>query len=236
MRAISRTAYHIYTDGSRNMISRDSGAAAIIRRNNHTLAFRMQYTGKETVNYAELHAILLGLQWIRENRVSSSGLQFHFWIDSEYAFKLLTETNTSRVHFFIVQDIFQLASHLNSAFKHSFSIHRISSHVELFSAGACRIEGSIEADRRAQDASKQIAPFVSIENIRARILNHSAQLLQRISGLIYDKTAGPSDGSEESDPLDDLAQQLLPRARALHCIQCSLSKLRGQWRAINKNK
>ena len=209
MRAIPDSAYHIYTDGSKDAISRDSGAAAVIRQNNHTLAFLTQFTGKETINYAELHAILLGLQWIRTNRTDSTGLNFHFWVDSAYAFKLLTEQNTSRAHFFIIQDIFQLASHLNSSYQHSFTIHRISSHIELFSAGACKIDGSIEADKRAQDASKQkpATPFKSMETIREKILNHSAQLLQRISGLIYEKTkpAGPSEGSDDSDSTDDFS-------------------------------
>ena len=65
--SIPQSAYHIFTDGSRNTASLHSGAAAVIRQNNATVATCQQYTGTETVNYAELHAVLLGLRWIADN-------------------------------------------------------------------------------------------------------------------------------------------------------------------------
>jgi ribonuclease HI len=195
MQKIPRSAYHIYTDGSRDKVSLESGAAAVIRRNNSTEAYCEQYTGTETVNYAELHAILLGLKWISQNLANKTEQILHFWIDSQYAFRLLTEKDMARRHFFIVQDIMQLASHLQYSFGHSFIIHRISSHIDFYSAGACKIQGSIEADQRAQNASKHAAPFKGIEEIRLQILDQSAQLLQKISGLIFTKTAGPSESS-----------------------------------------
>ena len=99
-------------------------------------------------------------------------------------------------HFFTVQDILQLASRLNIAHGHEFTIHRISSHIERYSAGACRIEGSIEVDHLATCATRQIAPFKSIEEIRLQILHQSAQLLQRINGLI-DEADGPSEDTSD---------------------------------------
>ena len=50
--------------------------------------------------------------------------------------------STCSEHFFIVQDIFQLASTLAHTHHHSLVVHRISSHVETRSEGHCRIEGS----------------------------------------------------------------------------------------------
>ena len=95
------------TDGSRNTLSLNSGAAAVIRRNNITIATCKEHTGNETINYAELHAILLGLRWIASTH-QPSRQAFHFWIDSKYAFNLLTEKDLANKHFFIIQDIFQL--------------------------------------------------------------------------------------------------------------------------------
>ena len=183
MEKISDSAYHIYTDGSRDTLSLHSGAAAIIKKGHLTISSSLEFTGTETVNYAELHAVLLGLRWIAGTSLPMTQ-SFHFWVDSKYCFDLLTEQTLATKHFFIVQDIFQLASRLHIARGHEFTIHRISSHIETFSAGACRIEGSFEVDRLASSATKQIAPFKSIDDIRLQILNQSAQLLQRISGLI----------------------------------------------------
>ena len=228
IRDIPRSAYHIYTDGSRDTTTLDSGAAAVVRHHNNTIGSRTEYTGKETANYAELHAVLLGLRWICEFLSDSPRQVFHFWIDSRYAFRLLTEQDTARRHFFIVQDIFQLASHLSHSFSHSFTLHRISSHVERFSRNACRIEGSIEADRQAQEASKHIAPFKSIDRARLQILDQSARLLQQISGLVYKNTAGPSDSSEDSlEESDDFSATAIAqdsmRSPALHPDRVSAS-------------
>ena len=75
--SIPQSAYHIFTDGSRNTASLHAGAAAVIRQNNATVATCQQYTGTETVNYAELHAVLLGLRWIADNpRLKSSSSTF----------------------------------------------------------------------------------------------------------------------------------------------------------------
>ena len=210
---IPRSAYHVFTDGSRNTNSLHSGAAAVVRQHNAPVAICQQYTGTQTVNYAELHAVLLGLRWIADNPWIKKQ-QFHFWIDSKYAFRLLTEKDVANKHFFLVQDIFQLASSLEGAFKHTFTIHRITSHVEVYSAGACRIEGSIQADHLANEASKQIAPFQSVEEVRSQILDQSAQLLQKIDGLLNPpKPDGPSRSASVDS--DDLAYQLLPN-RASH--------------------
>ena len=131
MKSIPRSAYHIYTDGSRDVSSLNSGAAAIIRHGDTTIASCQEHTGQETVNYAELHAILLGLRWISQHHTDRQGQKFHFWTDSQYAFRLLTEQDTAKTHFFTVQEIFQLASHLHHSYGHYFTIHRISSHVAL---------------------------------------------------------------------------------------------------------
>ena len=64
MDRIPGSAYHIYTDGSRDLISLHSGAAAVIKKGQRTISTCSQYTGSETVNYAELHAVLVGLRWI----------------------------------------------------------------------------------------------------------------------------------------------------------------------------
>ena len=131
---------------------------------------------------------------------------FHFWVDSEYVYKLLTGSNQPSKHFFTTQDILHLASHLNYNFKHSFTIHRISSHLERYSAGACSIPGSIEADARASHACTipDDTPFQSVEKARAIILNKSALLVQKISGLIYSTLSGPSDEHSCSD--DDFSR------------------------------
>lgn len=194
---IPRSHYHIYTDGSRDTVSKHSGAAAVIYHRGHIIGSCEEYTGKESVNYAELHAILLGLRWIRDRMANSRRNHFHFWVDSEYAFKLLTEQQLAKKHFFTAQEILQLTSYLHYSCQHSFTIHRISSHVERHSAGACKIEGSIEVDRRAQHASTQEARFTSIEKVRMQILDRTAQLLRNISGLVYKNTAGPSDSSDD---------------------------------------
>ena len=200
--SIPRSAYHIFTDGSRDVRSESSGAAAVVRRNNVTIAACKEHTGTETVNYAELHAVLLGLRWIASTHLAQRQA-FHFWIDSKYAFNLLTEKDLASKHFFIVQDIFQLASALHCGHQHTFTIHRITSHVEILSNNACKIDGSIEVDRLAKEASTQIAPFKSSDQIRMQILDQSAQLLQHIDGLIY-QTDGPSD-LEESDDFSVIA-------------------------------
>ena len=200
MSAIPDSACHIYTDGSRNTRTEHSGAAAYIvflDEGEKKTRSCMQYTGTNSVNYAELHAILLGLKWIAGTSLSKS-TNFHFWVDSKYAFDLLTEKNEAKKHFFIVQDIFQLASALSQRFQHTFTIHRISSHVETRSEGHCRIEGSIQADKLAKKAVSQISPFKTIDEIRMQILDQSAQLVQKISGLLYDSD-GPSDSPESDD-------------------------------------
>ena len=119
-------------------------------------------------------------------------------MDSKYAFDLLTEKNRAQRHFFIVQDIFQMASALSQSFQHTFTIHRISSHIETRSEGHCRIEGSFQADKLAKKAVTQISPFKTIDEIRMKILDQSAQLVQKISGLLYE-TDGPSDSAESDD-------------------------------------
>ena len=123
-------------------------------------------------------------------------LHFHFWVDSEYAFNLLTDYSSANTHFFTVQDILQLACHLHSSFQHSFTIHRISSHIEQYSGNTCQIQGSIEAGSHAQHASTQKTSFTSNESIRLQIFERSARLLQQINGRLNPKKpkkpAGPS--------------------------------------------
>ena len=200
MNAIPNSVCHIYTDGSKNTLTGHSGAAAYIvfpDKGDTRTHSCLQYTGTNSVNYAELHAVLLGLKWIAGTSLSDS-TNFHFWVDSKYAFDLLTEKNAARKHFFIVQDIFQTASALSQRFRHTFTIHRISSHVETRSEGHCRIDGSFRADRLAKKATTQIGPFSTIDAIRMQILNQCAQLVQQISGLLYDSD-GPSDSAESDD-------------------------------------
>ena len=180
----------------------------MVRHNNLTIATSQQYTGVQTVNYAELHAVLLGLRWIAGNAWRKKA-EFHFWIDSRYAFRVLTDQDVAKKHFFIVQDILQLAARLEQAFSHTLVMHRITSHVEVYSAGACRIEGSIQADSLANAACTQIAPFISVDEARLQILNLSANLMRRIDGLLNPpKPDGPSESAAADS--DDLACELLP--------------------------
>ena len=126
-----------------------------------------------------------------------------------YVFRLLTEQDDASKHFFTVQDILHLAARLEHVFSHTFTMHRITSHVETFSAGACRIEGSIQADNLANAARNHITPFQSIEEIRHQILDQSASLVQKIDGLLNPpKPHGPSLSAYADS--DDLACELLP--------------------------
>merc|ERR1711917_149618 len=52
--------------------------------------------------------------------------------------------------------------------------------------------------RLAKKATTQIGPFSTIDDIRMQILNQSAQLVQQISGLLYDSD-GPPDSAESDD-------------------------------------
>ena len=75
MSAIPASAHHIYTDGSKNTLTEHSGAAAYViwtdRRHTRTHSC-LQYTGMNSVNYAELHAVLLGLKWIASSAMDST--------------------------------------------------------------------------------------------------------------------------------------------------------------------
>ena len=102
-----------------------------------------------------------------------------------YSQQVLCDIMIPEKHFFLIEEIKNIAAQLTSHFK--FIIHWIPSHIEKASIGPRPIIGNVRADTLASSAqllATDLDTRNSITNIRHKILSETASLISNIDNLL----------------------------------------------------
>ena len=179
---------NVYTDGSHEKNPRKSGAAAIVYQHGHRPVTLHTHTGTSTNNYAELHAVLLLLHWLRKKNIQNTSV--NIFTDSTYVQDRLTDPMIPRQNFYLIQEIMHYATVLHSEAQLHFTVHKIPAHLDELSNRRYIIPENTAVDIAAKQARDTPHPFQTTNHQRQQMLHLCAELLMRISDLLT-----PSSGS-----------------------------------------
>ncbi len=127
---LPRNSVIAFTDGSfKNNLA---GAGVAVYSQNKVIALIASPIGNASINYAELFAILRFLKWLKQCKGRYSR-EVHIFTDSKYTQDTLCKTLIPEKHFFLIEEIKNLAQILSSKF--TITLNRIPSHIENTSFG-----------------------------------------------------------------------------------------------------
>ena len=217
---IPRNSYIIYTDGS--VSNKIAGAGYVIYNNGSKFKERQLPLGKYTISFAELEAVRRALEDLRytdnfrhsqeQKQEQKEEIGIHIFTDSQFTQNILCSNNISPTHFYLVEEIKNLAATFSNS---SFKIHWIPSHIEHTEFGKMPIEGSVRADWLA-NAAREVWDHDNVyENdvslMRHILLESSAQLISKIDSLLLNLR--PNDGPSSDDFRSTDAMRVLSKRK-----------------------
>lgn len=190
--ALNPDSMSVYTDGSVTDGLAGSGIAIYLNQGQvHTISSPV---GASSVDYAELFAVFLFLQWLLEfanqYTLPSTIREVHIFTDSTYVLDSLVNPFVPRKNFYVIEEIRNAASRLSSGF--TFIAHWIPSHIDI------RFEGTL---RRIRQLLKGLRPLrikdlgPHLPRQRGNLLRECIQLISDIDRMIEvfrDSPDGPS--------------------------------------------
>ena len=196
LRQCPENCLNVYTDGSHEPNSRKSGAAATVYRQKQKPVTLQAHTGASTNNYAELHAILLLMHWLREQNIRKTSV--NIFTDSTYIQDRLTDPIIPNQNFYLIQDIMHYATALHDEAQLRFTAHKISAHLDEKGMRRYTIPENTAVDEAAKQARDTPHPFLSTNHVRQQTLHLCAELLMRISSLLAPLSGSSSDRHSSS--------------------------------------
>jgi len=145
------------------------------------------------------------LTWLQRNtKNANSGIvaedvQVHIFTDSLYVYNTLPNTFIPAKHFYLIEDIKNLALRLESNF--ILTIHYFPSHIKRTCFGNGEIIGNVKADQLANEGRERASELISPVNLcayRDKIFDLSAALVSNIDTLLTECTQ-PTDGPSLDD-------------------------------------
>ena len=198
--------FSVFTDGS--VKNNEAGSGTVVYFDRKIIHETISPVGDLSISYTELFAVYNCLKYLKNDidvknhfHVKGKLTSVHIFTDSLYAQRVLCDNVITKNHFYLIEEIHNLA---NSLLNFKFIIHWIPSHIEHTTFGFLPIRGNMRADQLANEARTQTIESdtaKNIHNIRDKLLNCSASLITKINNLLISKLTPPSpfDGPSSDD-------------------------------------
>ena len=209
----------VFTDGS--VKDKKAGSGVVVYFDNKVIDKITSPIGDHSIAFAELNAIYVFLQKLKlDNSINGyfpcddqkEPTPVHFFTDSIYTQHVLCNDSLRIKHFYLIEEIKNLANYFNNF---TFTIHWIPSHIEHTTFGFLPIEGNLIADKLASLARDQSNDHHTINNIctfRDTLLTKSAILISKLNSLLISTPPPSFDGPSSddfsiSDALQDISSK-----------------------------
>ena len=210
----------IYTDGSHS-IKRNTtgyGISAILQDGpiSEKLFDKSHGLGSASVQQAEMRAVRDALSSLLADKdILHTKVPVHIFTDSKYTFDASTAAELRSKHFYITQEIHNLAYRIKSAGM-NVEMHWLPSHIENTAAGIKKT-GNFHADHlanRGRQLSAKTNEKDFVHNVRELILSHSIALVNSLDPrlqLLNEPPDGPSATADDLNACVHAARDSSPR-------------------------